>query len=91
MKNILDEIEDSLPYESGLVDAANEAPFCPEYFWARPEDKAKYAQGFLSVKPDNAAALSFTGQTFYSRLAEMRAADLAVDEAQYTPSPGYDF
>ncbi len=89
MKNILDEIEDGLPYESGLVDAANEAPFCPEYFWVRPEDKAQYAQGFLSVKPDNAAALAFIVAD--EPYAELRAIDQAVDEAQYTPRPGYDF
>ncbi len=89
MKNILDEIEDGLPYESGAEDAANNAPFCPEILWANPEDKAEYAHGFLSVKPDNQAALAFIGND--EPYAELRAIDQAVDEAQYTPRPGYDF
>ena len=89
MKNILDQMEDRFPFESGVEDAEKNLPFCPEYFWVRSEDKAGYAQGFLSIKPDNQAALAFIGND--EPYAELRKIGLAVDEAQYTPRPGYDF
>ncbi len=78
-------------FEFGQWAARENDPFCPEFVFASDAQMGMYAQGFLSVKPDNQAALSFIGQTFYSRIAELRAADLYVDEAQYTPRPGYDF
>ncbi len=78
-------------YEFGKMCAEEGDPFCPETSFVSATQMGMYAQGFLSVKPDNQAALSFTGQTFHSRLAELRAADLAADEAQYTSRPGYDF
>lgn len=77
-------------YEFGAEMARLGEPFAPELVFVSESHMGEYAAGFLSIQPDNPAALSFTGQ-FDSRLAEMRAADLAVDEAQYTPRPGYDF
>lgn len=77
-------------FEFGAWAAEENDPFCPESVFINADRMGMYAAGFLSVQPDNQAALSFTGQ-FDSRFAEMRADDLAVDEAQYTPRPGYDF
>ncbi len=77
-------------YEFGKMSAEDGDPFCPETVFVSSAQMGDYAAGFLSVQPDNQAALSFTGQ-LDSRLAELRGADMAVDEAQYTPRPGYDF
>ena len=76
-------------YEFGQMCAKDNDPFCPEFVFASDAQMGMYAQGFLSIQPDNASALSFVGND--EPYAELRAADLYVDEAQYTPRPGYDF
>ncbi len=76
-------------FEFGKLAAEENEPFCPETAFVSATQMGMYAQGFLSVKPDNQAALSFIGND--EPYAEQRAADLAVDEAQATPRPGYDF
>ncbi len=76
-------------YEFGKMCAEEGDPFCPETAFVSVGQMGMYAQGFLSIKPDNQAALSFIGND--EPYAEQRAADLAVDEAQATPRPGYDF
>lgn len=76
-------------YEFGKLSAEEGDPFCPETVFVSDSQMNLYAQGFLSVKPDNQAALAFMGND--EPFAVLRAADLAVDEAQYTPHPGFDF
>lgn len=84
-------------FEFGKAEAEDGSPFCPETVFVSDTQMGEYAQGFLSVQPDNQAALAFMDDLAVGKaivqgcLAEMRAADLAVDEAQYTPRPGYDF
>jgi hypothetical protein len=77
-------------FDFGKAEAESEAPFCPESVFVSNAQMADYAAGFLSVKQDNLAALAFIGQ-LDEHLEELRAADLAVDAAQYTPRAGYDF
>lgn len=76
-------------FEFGKMCAEEGDPFCPETVFVSAGQMGMYAQGFLSVKPDNAAALAFIGND--EPYAKQRAADLAADEAQYTPRPGVDF
>ena len=76
-------------YEFGKAEAEDGSPFCPETVFVSDAQMDDYAAGFLSAKPDNQAALSFLGDD--EPYAELRAADLAADEAQYTPRPGFDF
>jgi hypothetical protein len=75
-------------FDFGRAEAEDGFPFCPESLFVVDGEMMDYAEGFLSVEPDNQAALAFLGLT---DSAELRAADLAVDEAQYTPRPGIDF
>ncbi len=76
-------------FEFGKLAAEEGDPFCPETAFVSAGQMGMYAQGFLSIKPDNQAALAFIGND--EPYAELRAIDQAVDEAQYTPRPGYDF
>ena len=78
-------------YEFGKMCAEEGDPFCPETAFVSAGQMGMYAQGFLSIKPDNQAALAFVGGDTDDALMGLRALDLAVDEAQYTPRPGYDF
>ena len=47
------------PDEIGMWDARQGYAFAPESYYARRNDKALYALGFLSVQPDNVAALAY--------------------------------
>ncbi len=48
-------------FQLGEADALDAYPFCPEYLLGAKTGQAEYAQGFLSVKSGNAAALAFVG------------------------------
>jgi len=49
----------SKPDEVGMWDAEQGYAFAPESYYGNIHDKALYTMGFLSVQPENKAALAF--------------------------------
>ena len=47
------------PDKLGALDARTGYAFAPESYYAHRKDMAMYAAGFLSVEPDNEAALAY--------------------------------
>jgi len=47
------------PDEIGMWDARQGYAFAPESYYANRNDKAAYAMGYLSVEPENKAALAY--------------------------------
>lgn len=47
------------PDEIGMWDAEQGCAFAPESYYIRIHDKALYTLGFLSVQPENEAALAY--------------------------------
>ena len=47
------------PDEIGMWDAEQGYAFCPESYYSHRNQAALYAAGFLSVQPDNEAALAY--------------------------------
>ena len=47
------------PDEIGMWDAEQGYAFAPESYYANRNDKAAYAMGYLSVEPENKAALAY--------------------------------
>ena len=59
----------SYAFRCGVEDARQSAPFAPEYWVANWYEKAKYANGYLSVRPGHKIANKWLNRWLMEELA----------------------